>query len=136
MAFSFSRAARSRTATNSAFCSAVVRSFREGQSMLATVATQAARNSRNGAGGLSEHSWYVALHALVTKAIIRQRAAEKHFNGNPAMTLICSRARSWKNGSESIGIGLLDVASRDPRGLIFVCSPTQVKLVPRNLGMG
>ena len=51
MAFSLSCTARSRMASNSAFCSAVLSAFREGQSMFPTVATQAARNSLSGAGG-------------------------------------------------------------------------------------
>ena len=51
MAFNLSCAARSRIASNSAFCSRVLSVFPEGQSRFATVATQAARNSRSGAGG-------------------------------------------------------------------------------------
>src|SRR5262245_24086782 len=52
-ALSFSSTQRSRTRTISAFCWAVDSPWRDGQSMLATVATQTPRNSRRGAGGIS-----------------------------------------------------------------------------------
>src|SRR5436309_7672718 len=60
MALSLSWAARSRMASNSAFCSAVLSPFLDGQSMLPTVATQAARNSRTAWGGRTEQRSYVA----------------------------------------------------------------------------
>src|SRR5207237_8855886 len=52
--------ARSRMAISSAFCSAVLSPFLEGQSMFATVAIHAPRNSRNGRGGVAAGSEAVA----------------------------------------------------------------------------
>src|ERR1035438_2928393 len=60
MAFNLSRAARSRMASNSAFCSGVLSVLRDGQSMFATVATQAPRNSRAGSGGITLEGPYDA----------------------------------------------------------------------------
>src|SRR5437660_10522850 len=54
IAFIFNSAARSRIASSSCCCSAVVRFERDGQSRLSTVATQIPRNSRTTAGGRSE----------------------------------------------------------------------------------
>src|SRR2546426_91491 len=65
MAFSLSWAAWSRMASNSAFCSAVLSPFLDGQSMLTTVAIQAARNSRAGGGGTTEQRSYVAACAEI-----------------------------------------------------------------------
>src|SRR5471032_3046661 len=53
MAFRFSDLARSRMAIASACCFSVLRLLRLGQSILATVDTQAARNSRGAGGGRS-----------------------------------------------------------------------------------
>ena len=53
MAFRFIARARSSMLSISAFCCATGRPARLGQSMLATVETQAARNSRGAAGGRS-----------------------------------------------------------------------------------
>src|ERR1019366_8230474 len=50
-AFNLSPAARSRMATSSDFCCAVVRPGLDGQQELPTVAIHAARNSRAGGGG-------------------------------------------------------------------------------------
>src|SRR5437899_943037 len=99
-ALSFRCEARSRIASNSAFCSAVVSPFREGQSMLTTVAIQAARNSRIGAGGLIEVSWYVALQALAAgvKVARKDNALVRRAVENNAMTTFCfRRARRGKN---------------------------------------
>ena len=52
MVLRFKRTAASRRVTSSYFCSKTLRPGLEGQSMLATVATQAARNSRGGEGGV------------------------------------------------------------------------------------
>src|SRR3982751_1858939 len=52
MAFRFSARERSRMAMASACCLAIVRLLRLGQSILATVDTQAARNSRGAGGGM------------------------------------------------------------------------------------
>ena len=78
MAFNLSWAARSRIAINSAFCSAVLSPFFEGQSMFATVATQAARNSLTGLGGMTFEGPYVAAgerHAVD----ISNRVADRFF---------------------------------------------------------
>ena len=57
MAFNLSCEARFRIANNSACCSCVLSAFRDGQSMFATVATHAARNSRTGSGGTTCENW-------------------------------------------------------------------------------
>src|SRR5437879_12899404 len=59
-AFNLSCVALSIIATSSAFCSAVLSLGDEGQSILATDAIQAARNSRVGAGGCTFEGTYVA----------------------------------------------------------------------------
>src|SRR6266853_4810102 len=51
MVLSLSCTARSKSASNSAFCSAVLKPFLDGQSRFAIVAIQAPRNSRKGLGG-------------------------------------------------------------------------------------
>src|SRR6266850_4725611 len=71
IAFSLSFTARSRIARSSAFCSPVFNPFLEGQSIFATVATQAARNSRTGLGGVIREGSYEA--AWQTKAINGRR---------------------------------------------------------------
>jgi hypothetical protein len=71
MTFSFSFAARSMIACNSAFCSWELKVLLEGQSILATLATHAARNSRGAAGGVILDEWYVVTDgaASVGKAV-------------------------------------------------------------------
>src|SRR5258708_29695954 len=80
IALSFNCAARLKIAKSSAFCSAEERSFREGQSMFATVATHAARNSRAGAGGTSwdgvkDCARHSEAKAIIPKAKIRLNPA-------------------------------------------------------------
>src|SRR5262249_2771176 len=93
-AFSFRCEARSRIANNSAFCSAVDRPLREGQSICTTVAIQAARNSRSGVGGMMGLSWYVALRELAATAnvVARANALVTRAIGNTDM-LFCSARR-------------------------------------------
>src|SRR5438445_12979842 len=104
-ALSFRCEARSRIATISAFCSPDVNPLREGQSIFTTVAIQAARNSRVGAGGLMELSRYVALRELAATANIvkRANALVTPAIGNTDM-LSCSGAQEegkpWTSQSE------------------------------------
>src|SRR5450432_2128246 len=57
MALRCSCIARSSSESSSTFCSATVRPGLDGQSMFATVATHAPRNSRGGDGGVKETGW-------------------------------------------------------------------------------
>jgi len=70
MAFRFSALARSRIASTSACCFATGRLLRLGQSMLATVDTQAARNSRGAGGGWSPVNGGCATGCVVAPGVL------------------------------------------------------------------
>jgi len=74
IAFRFMALARSRMAIASACCCGAFRFCRLGQSMLATVETQAARNSRGAAGGSLPLAWIVPFGAVATFIGVEQLA--------------------------------------------------------------
>src|SRR5436190_12627058 len=84
--FNLSRTARSRIASKSLFCCAVVTELVQGQSMFATVATQTPRISRIGFGGSSDEGMYEVAkenngaettNALTEKRLQRQAPSAK-----------------------------------------------------------